>query len=114
MRADRVEASWDTDKKKWLVRIQSGEEVIRRYCDGNRDIDDQKIRAAAQALVACSRLRFGSFRYARILAFGMWEDRDRDLRLEDSLAHGSQITGQEGDPLAPREWLATSEASGNL
>ena len=48
MRADRVEASWDTDKKKWLVRIQSGEEVIRRYCDGNRDIDDQKIRAAAQ------------------------------------------------------------------
>lgn len=48
MRADRVEASWDSDKKKWLVRIQSGEEVIRRYCDGNRDIDDQKIRAAAQ------------------------------------------------------------------
>ena len=48
MRADRVEASWDSDKKKWLVRIQSGEEVIRRYCDGNRDIDDAKIRAAAQ------------------------------------------------------------------
>ena len=48
MRAERVEASWDNDKKKWLVRIQSGEEVIRRYCDGNRDIDDQKIRAAAQ------------------------------------------------------------------
>jgi len=48
MRADRVEASWDSDKKKWLVRIQSGEEVIRRYCDGNRDIDEQKIRAAAQ------------------------------------------------------------------
>jgi len=48
MRADRVEASWDSDKKKWLVRIQSGEEVIRRYCDGNRDLDDQKIRAAAE------------------------------------------------------------------
>jgi len=48
MRADRVEASWDSDKKKWLVRIQSGEEVIRRYCDGNRDLDDQKIRVAAQ------------------------------------------------------------------
>lgn len=48
MRAERVEASWDNDKKKWVVRIQSGEEVIRRYCDGNRDIDDQKIRAAAQ------------------------------------------------------------------
>lgn len=52
MRADRVEASWDSDKKKWLVRIQSGEEVIRRYCDGNRDIDDQKIRAAAQKTLA--------------------------------------------------------------
>lgn len=48
MRAERVEASWDSNKKKWLVRIQSGEEVIRRYCDGNRDIDEQKIRAAAQ------------------------------------------------------------------
>jgi hypothetical protein len=51
MRADRVEASWDSDKKKWLVRIQSGEEVIRRYCEGNRDIDEQKIRAAAQKTV---------------------------------------------------------------
>lgn len=48
MRADRVEASWDSDKKKWVVRIQAGEEVIRRYCDGGRDTDEQKIRAAAQ------------------------------------------------------------------
>jgi len=33
MRADRVEASWDLAKSKWLIRIQSGEEVIRRHCD---------------------------------------------------------------------------------
>jgi len=48
MRADRVEVSWDNDKKKWLVRITVGEEVIRRYCDAPRDADEQKIRAAAQ------------------------------------------------------------------
>ena len=48
MRADRVEASWDKDKKKWLVRIQAGEEVIRRYCDAPKDAEEQKVRAAAQ------------------------------------------------------------------
>ena len=48
MRADRVEASWDNNKKKWLVRIQAGEEVIRRYCDAPKDADEQRIRAVAQ------------------------------------------------------------------
>jgi hypothetical protein len=48
MRADRVEVSWDREKNKWLVRIQAGEEVIRRYCDVPKDADDQKIRLAAQ------------------------------------------------------------------
>jgi hypothetical protein len=43
-----VEVSWDNDKKKWLVRIIVGEEVIRRYCDAPRDAEEQKIRAAAQ------------------------------------------------------------------
>jgi len=43
-----VEVSWDNDKKKWLVRIIVGEEVIRRYCDAPRDADEQKIRTAAQ------------------------------------------------------------------
>jgi len=32
MQADHVEVSWDSEKSKWLVRIQVGEEVIRRYC----------------------------------------------------------------------------------
>jgi hypothetical protein len=40
--------SWDREKNKWLVRIQAGEEVIRRYCDIAKDADEQKIRAAAQ------------------------------------------------------------------
>jgi hypothetical protein len=51
MTADRVEVSWDPNKSKWLVRIQSGEEVIRRYCNSPRDADDQSLRAAAEQTV---------------------------------------------------------------
>jgi hypothetical protein len=47
MRADRVEVSWDTDKSKWLVRIESGEEVIRRHCKLPKDADEQTLRSAA-------------------------------------------------------------------
>ena len=32
MRADRVELSWDPGKSNWLLRIVTGEEVIRRHC----------------------------------------------------------------------------------
>lgn len=48
MRADDVQVSWDNDKSKWLVRIASGEEVIRRHCDLPRNADDQSLRSAAQ------------------------------------------------------------------
>lgn len=51
MRADRVEVSWDGNKSKWLVRIQSGEEVIRRYCDFPKGADDSALRSAAQQTV---------------------------------------------------------------
>jgi len=51
MRADRVEVSWDTNKSKWLVRIQSGDEVIRRPCKLERNADEEKLRAAAQQTV---------------------------------------------------------------
>ena len=47
MRADRVEVSWDTDKSKWLVRIESGEEVIRRHCKLPKNADEQALRSAA-------------------------------------------------------------------
>lgn len=47
MKADRVEVSWDEQKKKWLVRIAVGEEVIRRYCDDDRNADQEKLRSAA-------------------------------------------------------------------
>ena len=48
MRADRVEVSWDNEKSKWLVRIVSGEEIIRRHCDLPKDVDEQTLRSAAQ------------------------------------------------------------------
>ena len=51
MRADRVEVSWDESKRKWLVRIQAGEEVIRRYCEAPKETDEQTLRAAAQKTV---------------------------------------------------------------
>jgi hypothetical protein len=47
MVADRVDVSWDQEKSKWLVRITSGEEVIRRHCDAPRNADEQSLRAAA-------------------------------------------------------------------
>jgi hypothetical protein len=45
--ADRVEVSWDAAKGKWLFRIQSGEEVIRRFCDLAKNADEQALRSAA-------------------------------------------------------------------
>lgn len=51
MRAERVEVSWDANKSKWLVRIQSGEEVIRRFCDLPKGADENALRSAAQKTV---------------------------------------------------------------
>ena len=48
MHADRVEVSWDDGKKKWLVRLQAGEEVIRRHFDRPKNSDEQTLRSAAQ------------------------------------------------------------------
>jgi hypothetical protein len=47
MRADRVDVSWDSAKSKWLVRIDVGAEVIRRFCDNPQNADEQSLRAAA-------------------------------------------------------------------
>jgi hypothetical protein len=51
MRADRVELSWDAAKSNWLVRIESGEEVIRRHCKMPKDADEQALRSAAKKTV---------------------------------------------------------------
>lgn len=51
MRADSVEISWDANKSTWLIRIQSGEEVIRRHCELPKSADDSALRSAAQKTV---------------------------------------------------------------
>jgi hypothetical protein len=48
MRADRVEVTWDKSKSNWLVRITSGEEVIRRHCKIPKDSDEQTLRSMVQ------------------------------------------------------------------
>lgn len=51
MRADRMEISWDNEKSKWLIRIEAGEEVVRRHCDLPRSADEATLRAAAQKTI---------------------------------------------------------------
>ncbi len=48
MRADRVEVSWDAAKSQWLVRIEAGEEVIRRHCNAPKNADEDTLRSAAR------------------------------------------------------------------
>lgn len=47
MKADRVEVSRDEKGKGWLIRIQVGEQVIRRHCDLANDADEATLRNAA-------------------------------------------------------------------
>ncbi len=51
MRPDNVEVSWDTKKSQWLVRIVTGEEVLRRYCKAPHDADEQTLRTLAEQTV---------------------------------------------------------------
>jgi hypothetical protein len=48
MRVDQVEASWDSAKNKWLLRIRIGEEVIRRYCDIPKNAEEETLKSFAQ------------------------------------------------------------------
>lgn len=47
MRADRVEVAWDSQKSQWLVRIVSGEEVLRRHVKLGSNADEQALRSVA-------------------------------------------------------------------
>lgn len=51
MHADRVELSWDATKSDWLLRIEAGEEVIRRHCAVPKTADEQTLRSAARKTV---------------------------------------------------------------
>lgn len=52
MRADHVEVSWDANKSSWLLRIEAGEEVIRRHCPVPKDADEPTLRTAIEKAVA--------------------------------------------------------------
>jgi len=52
MHADRVELSWDAAKSNWLLRIEAGEEVIRRHCAVPKDAEEQTLRSAVQRTIA--------------------------------------------------------------
>jgi len=52
MRADRVEFSWDASKSSWLLRIETGEEVILRHCALPQSADEQTVRTAIEKAVA--------------------------------------------------------------
>jgi hypothetical protein len=48
MHADRVELSWDAAKSNWLVRVEVGEETIRRHRKIPKDADEQTLRSVAK------------------------------------------------------------------
>jgi hypothetical protein len=52
MHADRVEFSWDEEKSSWLIRIQSGEEVIQRHCSLPKSADEPTLLTAIEKAVA--------------------------------------------------------------
>ena len=58
--ADRVEVAWDRAKGKWLVRIQAGEEVIRRHSDLPQDAGDETLRTAALGFIRDEGYEAGS------------------------------------------------------
>jgi hypothetical protein len=47
MKANRVEVSRDEQSNRWLIRIQVGEEVIRRHCDEPKNADEATLRRVA-------------------------------------------------------------------
>jgi len=53
LKADKAEVLWDEGKKSWVVRIQIGEEVVRRTCKkSQRDLAESVLRDLALQTVA--------------------------------------------------------------
>lgn len=67
MRADQVEVSWDSDSSKWLIRVVSGEEVIRRHYDGPRTADEETLLAAARKTLQDEGYEFDGTKISIIL-----------------------------------------------
>ena len=50
LKADKAAVNWDTAKKRWVVRLQMGEEVIKRPAPKTpRDANDDLLRSLAVA-----------------------------------------------------------------
>jgi hypothetical protein len=48
LKADKATVSWDKEKKQWTVRVQIGEEVIRRALQKTpQDVSDDVLRSKA-------------------------------------------------------------------
>jgi hypothetical protein len=45
--ADSAQVNWDTQKKRWSVRVKIGEEVIRRPIAAPQSAGDEVLRSAA-------------------------------------------------------------------
>lgn len=52
MNADRIEVSWEKQHSKWLIRIEVGQETIRRYSEQTPDIDHITLQNEAVDLAA--------------------------------------------------------------
>lgn len=48
VQATAAEVFWEATKKAWIVRIQVGEEAVRRTCKGaKQDADEDALRSLA-------------------------------------------------------------------
>ena len=48
VKAQEAEVLWDGQKRRWVVRIRVGEEVVRRPCKGDRpDMQEDALRSMA-------------------------------------------------------------------
>jgi hypothetical protein len=49
-KAAQAQVSWDSQKKSWTVRIQMGEEVIKRPAKAAADAADDTLRSLAVSI----------------------------------------------------------------
>ncbi len=48
LRVDTAAVSWDAERKRWLIRLRVGEEVIKRVAPkAAREADDEALRSLA-------------------------------------------------------------------
>jgi hypothetical protein len=66
MQADRVELSWNAQQSDWLIRIEAGEEVVRRHLELPRETPEPTLRAAAQKIAEDEGYEVSNFSIANV------------------------------------------------